>query len=148
MQPPRVTFKLKYLLAFVAVVAIGLSLDSQRVAIWDGAFPLQLDLQDATGHAFVAVATKTLARRQEAEYFLAHPDSPELDLEEVPRIMGQAITIQVPCWGRTSLSGRELNYGQFSTLLVRVEYSDSTRRMLAVAIPDGRLQRRTTVPVK
>jgi hypothetical protein len=58
MQPPRVTFKLKYLLAFVAVVAIGLSLDSQRVAIWDGAFPLQLDLQDATGHAFVAVATK------------------------------------------------------------------------------------------
>jgi hypothetical protein len=109
---------------------------------------LQLELQDATGHAIAAVATKTLGRRQEAEYFLAHPESPELDLENVPWTMGQPITIQVPCYGRDSISGRELSYGQFSTLLVRVEYSDGTRRMLSVPIPDGRRQRRMTVLVK
>jgi hypothetical protein len=144
------TLKFRHLMAFVAVVAVGLSLclglESGSAALWVGGFPLEVSLEDRSGRSIVAVAAQPVAR-VEAEHFLANPESPELQLEEVDWIAGQAFTVRVRCTGSTSRVGRDLSYHQPQALLVRIDYADGTNRFLSVKIPDGRVRRRVSVLV-
>lgn len=134
-------------MVLIAVIAIGLILsDTFEVALWDGAFPLEVTLVEGEGHAIVAVAAQTLVRHEEAEVLLANPGSPELHLEDVSWTTGQPFTVRVPCSGRSAMiSGRELSYSQFKVLLLRVGYADGSSRLLAVTIPDGRRRRTLSV---
>jgi hypothetical protein len=145
---PRRTTKLRHVMALVAVVAIGLGLwlPSRNVAQWVGGFPLEVALEDRSGRSVVAVAVEPVARMAEAEFFMAHPESPELHLEGVNWVAGQTFTVWVRSGG-TSMSGRELSYHQYQALIVRIEYADGTNRLLSVRIPGGRGPRRVSVSV-
>jgi hypothetical protein len=144
------SLRLRHLVALVAVVAVGLCcwrwLDSRRVARWVGGFPLEVTLDDRSARSIVTVAVEPVARVAEAEWFLAHPDSPELQLKEVDWVDGQTFTVWVRCSG-ASKSGRELSYHQRRGLVVRIDYADGTNRLLSVGIPDGRVRRRVSVLV-
>src|SRR4051812_19084262 len=118
MRLPRLTTR--RLMVLVAVVGVCLCFLDCRGVVWDGGFPLQVDLQDRGSRTIVGVAVQTCSNARESEFFLAHPDSPELDLRAVPWRVGQPFTVHVPCGGRSSGLGRELDYGQYRTLLVRV----------------------------
>jgi hypothetical protein len=142
--------KLRHLMALVAVVAVGLGLyrwlPSSPVARWVGGFPLEVALEDRSGRSVVAVAVEPVDRISEAEFFLAHPESPEFHLKEVNWVAGQAFPVWVRCTG-SSMSGRELSYHQHQALVVRIDYADGAHRLLSVEIPDGRIRRRVSVVV-
>ncbi|WP_165225412.1 hypothetical protein [Aquisphaera insulae] len=140
---------MRHLMAFIAFAAVGLCLDSCAGAIWDGAFPLQVDLVGSGGHSIVAVAARSFASKDEIEHELAHPDCPESRLEEIRWGADQSFEVRVRCSGTKSMmSRRELSYFQHRFLLVRVEYADGARRVLSLAIPDGRVTRHLTAQIR
>jgi hypothetical protein len=150
MDSPRMTMKLWHLLALVAVVAVGMALwpglIPLGVAHWIGGFPLEVALEDRSGRSIAAVAVEPIDRVAEAEWFVAHPDNPELHLKEVDWLDDQHFTVWVRSTG-VSASGCELSYHQHQALVVLVDYADGTNRLLSIGIPDGRVRRRISVVV-
>jgi hypothetical protein len=134
------------MIAVAVAAVICLYLVLLESADWVGGFPIQVGLQDQAGRTIVAVAAEACQFRQDAELFLAHPDSLEFNLVSVPWVQGQPFTIYVVCWGSTRW-GRERAYRQRESLVMRIEYDDGSRRLVSAAIPDGRVKRRVTVLV-
>jgi hypothetical protein len=144
------TLRLRHLMALVAVIAVGLSLflwsSSGPLSLWVGGFPLEVALEDRSGRSVIGVAVQQVAQMADAEFLVAHPESPDLFLEEADWVADQVFTVRVRCHG-ASMPGREVSYSQCRALVVRIDYADSTHRLLSVAIPDGRIRRRVSVLV-
>src|SRR5688572_19954844 len=116
-------FRLSTLLLTVAVAASVLFLvDNVQVAVWDGHFPLRVDLRGTQDRKIIEVAAEPLARTEYADYVRTAPSKLDLHPERVDWIEGQAFTVRVPCSGRTSTFGRELSYTQFKLLVLRISY--------------------------
>jgi hypothetical protein len=111
------------------------------------AWPGTTNPAGSVGKQIVSVAAQAVRGTEEADYYLAHDQSLELQLDDVHWVAGQAFTVRVLCSGRESMSGRELSYTQFKVLLVRVKYADGANQLCSVEIPDGRSRRRVSVVI-
>jgi hypothetical protein len=144
MKHPR--FSIRKLMIVVAMIAGWLYVDPARGVVWDGIFPLQLDVRDNQGHKIVAVATQLCVGREGADFLRAHPGSPEINLTPALWVEGEPVRVDVRCSGH-SWFGREVAYAQYKGLLMRVEYEDGWSRLVSLTIPDGRVRRRVNVSI-
>ncbi len=139
----------RHMMALVAILAVVLCLyrllDSVQTLVWDGDFPLLVDLEDRSGRQIISVSALPVRGIEEADYYLAHDRNQGLELVDVNWVDGQPFTVRVVYSGTVSMSGRELSYTQFRSLLVRVEYADGASQRCSVDIPDGRSRRRVSV---
>jgi hypothetical protein len=141
-------FKLSTLLVIVAFAAVLLFVvDNVQVEVWNGHFPLQVNLGGTQDRKIVEVAAETLSRIEYADYVRTAPSKLDLHPERVNWVDGQPFTVRVPCSGRTSTFGREYGYTQFKLLVLQISFIDGEVAFIPVEIPDGRKVRNVTVNI-
>src|SRR5262249_36908677 len=137
---------LRTVLFLAAVLAAGLlAYDLVVGAFCDGKFPLEVKLVSKTGREIVGVSAQALMQREWGEELRSDPQGFELDLQPVKWVEGRPFTVRVPFSSTRSGFGRELSYGQFELLVLRVEYADGTIAIVTARIPDGHSQRELSV---
>ena len=143
-----IRFRLSTLLLIVAVAAVILFfVDNSSVVIWDGRFPLEVNLLGTQNREITEVAFDLLFSVKFADYVRTATNNLALNLETIDWVEGQPFTVQVPCSGRTSSFGRELRYSQFQLLVLRISYTGGAVEFIPVEIPDGRTSRKVNVEI-
>jgi hypothetical protein len=147
-RDPELRMKVKLVSFFVAIVAALFAYDLLGTVIWDGAFPLEIELANRGEQQIIRVSADVLMQREWATIVQTNPERIELNLKPVSWAEENPFTVRVPCSGTRSGLGRERSYMQFQLLVLRVEYADGTSEFATADIPDGRLQRKMFVEAR
>jgi hypothetical protein len=146
MRSCKVGTKLWLLVALAAVVIFAfVALDNIQIAVWDGHFPLEVSISCADDREIVEVAAEVLPLWEYAGDLRIDPRRLELNPDRVAWTEGHPFTVQVPCSGRSSAYGRELQYSQYQLLVLQITFADGTVEFIPVKIPDGRVRRQISV---
>jgi hypothetical protein len=133
---------------FVIIGLVLLLADNLVVAVWDGRFPMQVNLLGTKDRGIVEVACDTLDDQNYAGYVRTAPERLDLDMKVVDWIEGEPFSVHVRTSGRTSgLFGRESSYFQHQLLVVGIMYKDGGVQFIPVEIPDGRVSRQVSVSI-
>lgn len=117
-------------------------------AIWDGRFPLTLDVRSASGKPIKALAYATFFKRPEAEWATKNVAGKPEDVHFHPAVPknGQFVT-EIGCSGRTWLFNIETSYTEFRYVVCRVTYGDGNEVRRLAEVPAGRGARSLSVVV-
>jgi hypothetical protein len=117
-------------------------------AVWDGQFPLTLDVRSASGKPIKALAYATFFKRSEAEWATKHvagqPEGARFHAA-LPRD-GRFVT-EIGCSGRTWGFNIETSYTEFRYIVCRVTYGDGNEVRRLAEVPAGRGARSMSVVV-
>jgi hypothetical protein len=138
-----------FLIIALVIVAGGLAWEfvPLQVAVWDGGFDLAVNVSSTAG-TLAAVRCEACSRREEAEFALEHPLSPESHSwwsAVSDPFDGKTIMVRVPLSGKDSPCGRELSRFQFRYLAVMGQLQNGRHFGKLVEIPDSRVSREVSV---
>ncbi len=144
-----VRFGLSTLMLCVAVAAgIFTLVDCSCIAVWQGRFPLQVELLGTHNREIVEVAAEAIhAPPETVQLVKTAPSKLGLNLARMEWSDGQPFTVSIPTSGHTSYFGRELAYGQYKLLVLRLSFADGSVEFIPVDIPDGRVSRHVAVTI-
>jgi hypothetical protein len=119
-------------------------------AVWDGGFPLALDVRSESGKAIKTLAYATFFKREPAEWVTKHITGQAEDRDSGFRPAvennGQFLA-EVGCSGRTWIFNIETRYTEFRYIVFRVTYDGGKEVRRMAEIPAGRGPRSLTVMV-
>jgi len=113
---------------------------------WHGVFPIEIELRSSSGRPIQAVSYVTLRRKEEADWVLQHPESPEPIFVEV-RHEQDHLAATATSSGR-SWCGLQREYVADQFIVLKIAYADHSAHRIVESIPEGRGTRHmsTTVP--
>jgi hypothetical protein len=117
-------------------------------AVWDGQFPLSLDVRSASGKPIRALAYATFFKRPEAEAAIKHVAGQAEDARFHPAVSrdGRFVT-DIACSGKTWIFNIETNYTESRYIVCRVTYGDGNEVRRLAEVPAGRGARSLSVVV-
>ena len=117
-------------------------------AVWDGHFPLTLDVRSASGKPLKALAYATFLKRPEAEWATKHVTGQPVDVHFHPAAPHDGrFVAEIGCSGRTWVFNIETRYTEFRYLVCRVTYADGSEVRRMAEVPAGRGSRSLNVVV-
>ena len=136
-------------LLLIVVSAIVVLLFGQ-VAVWDGHFPLSIQIENKQDLSIRTVRCEAFGHLIEAQCVVDQTIARQpcdVEMEEMP-YTGNALEIHVPCFGKDLASlPIHISRGQAEYLAVVAELNDGRRLGKVVGIPDGRVSHSLTVEV-
>ncbi len=139
-------FRLRTLLLAIAATAVALFVvDNLSIGIWDGRFNLTVHINQEGRSDIERLSYRVDKTRDMADWIASNPTSPEAWFDPLLSTKLPFFDVYVPCYGRTSTFGRELSYGEFQCLIVKVRYTDGSERCVVFDIPTGRHARAMTI---
>jgi hypothetical protein len=117
-------------------------------SVWDGHFPLTLDVRSQSGKAIEALAYATFFKREQADE-AAKPiagQPGDARFRPAARHDGRFVA-DVGCSGRTWIFDIETRYTEFRYLVLRVAYGDGKEVRRMAEVPVGRGPRSLSIKV-
>lgn len=125
----------------VLLFACGIFFFFCNVRVWDGYHQISVTIHNLKASQIQSIWSDAIGRQIEAQYVLDKTiagEPCEFKMTE-RKLVGDAVQVEVPVWGRTlDLSGIEVSHGQFPLLLVVVKYENGETLGKIVDIPDVR----------
>lgn len=141
-------FRVRHLLIAVACVAAGLFVCDRTVqVIGVGSYDLEVRLVPPKAREIVRVSGDFLGSFENLESLRADPERYGVTWKDVGWVRGQPFLVRVRFSRHDSGIGRELTHGQYSRMILRVEFDRGSPEYLIVDIPDGRVKRTVDVSV-
>lgn len=134
-------------LLILGAVIMFFSLPMFQCAVWDGHFPLALDVRSETGRRIEEVEFMSFFKRDVAEWIAENPDE-NVDWTPDPTTRESGIYLaSVHCSGQLWLFNIELDYTEPRYIVLDVAYTDGNSIRKAAKIPPGRGRRSLKVIV-
>lgn len=134
--------RLIWIVLILVVLSAVVVLLFGQVAVWDGRFPLSVQIENKQDLSIRTVRCEAFGHRTEAQYVVDETIARrpcDVEMKEVP-YTGNALEIEVPCFGKDLASlPIHISRGQFECLAIVAELSDGTRLGKVADIPDGRV---------
>jgi hypothetical protein len=117
-------------------------------SVWDGHFPLTLDVRSQSGKAIEALAYATFFKREQADGAAKRIAGQPEDVRFRPaaRHDGRFVA-DVGCSGRTWIFDIETRYTEFRYIVCRVTYGDGKEVRRMAEVPAGRGPRSLSIKV-